>query len=140
MSEEIAAVYSVEELHRELRQGEIISNIIQYLFDPITNGAFATTIDYAIILSQDCDLLRDFDDRSANGTSALNGVLLYELEPAAQGRAKRSLNNNLWRPISSNGSDRYHYFQEVPPICDLEGAGLPDLLLDFRRYFTIPSA
>jgi len=120
---------------RELRQSEIITNLAQFEFDRATGQAAEIQIPYAIILAQDCDLLRDHELRSADKPSCLNGVLLYELEVATD--AKPNLHGISWQPVTQNINERFHFLSAVPAECDAKGVGLPPLLLDFRRYFTL---
>ena len=73
--------YTTADLDGELRQSEIITGLVQYTYDPVTNESIETPHDYAIVLSQDCDLLRDFEAQNDGRPLVLNGVLLFELEP-----------------------------------------------------------
>jgi hypothetical protein len=137
-------VYSIEGLERELRQAEILSNVTQYLRNPQVKDVpedqvetFSILHPYAIILSQDCDLFWEFEAGARGEARELNGVLLYEAEPADELRAKQNINSNLWRPIRQNKSERYHLLEEAPPQLDLAGVGVPQLLVDFKRYFTL---
>ena len=45
----------------------------------------------------------------------------------------------IWDKIKINKNDRYHFFQLIPTEADLLGEGLPELAIDFKRYFTIPT-
>jgi hypothetical protein len=45
---------------REIRQAEIITDLAQYTYDP-EEGAVETLHKFAIVLSQDCDLLWDYE-------------------------------------------------------------------------------
>jgi hypothetical protein len=69
--------------------------------------------------------------------SVFNGALIYELQPAAD--AKGQLHGVSWQPVTQNINERFHYLLEVSADCDALGAGLPNLLIDFRRYFTLPT-
>jgi hypothetical protein len=88
------------------------------------------------VLAQDCDLLRDYEASQAGKISPLNGVLIYELEPSVE--AKKHLLGVSWQPVTQNINERFHFLAAVPAACDALNLGLPDLLLDFRRYFTLP--
>jgi hypothetical protein len=138
-------IYTADGLAAELRQSEIISNIVQYFRNPAASldtpedevETLAIRHPYAVILSQDCDLLWDFDAKSKGGPPELNGVLLYEAAPADGIRAERDIKLDLWKPIRQNKNDRYQFLEAVPPECDLSKEGIPQLLIDFKRYFTI---
>ena len=128
--------YVTSNSDRELRQSEIISNLSQFIYDPDTAGVIEEKLTYSIILTQDCDLLRDFEAARDSKPLVLNGVLIYPLEAAQD--AKPQMRGISWQPVTQNNNERFHYFPEVPPACDLLGRGLPPLLMDFRRYFTLP--
>jgi hypothetical protein len=125
-------------MDRELRQSEIISNIVQFTFHPPTGEVIETSQPYAIVLSQDCDLLRDYEARQAGIPSDLNGVLLYELEPEDIIRAKLP-GGDIRRRIGRHGEERYHRLEAVPQDVDLLQQGLPALIIDFRRFYTLPA-
>ena len=54
------------------------------------------------------------------------------------GRVKLT-NKKLWDHIRINKDERYHFLQKVEPPDDALGQGLPELGLDFKRYFTVPT-
>jgi hypothetical protein len=120
-----------------LRQAEIISGLVQYEVNSATGEAPNVTHEFCIILSQDCDLLRDYESRRAGNAAVLNGVLIYEAEIIEQFRPK--FNSGLWKPVRNNVDERYHLLEEVPVEKDLAGGGIPSLGIDFRRFFTMPS-
>lgn len=122
----------------ELRQSEVISNVSQYSFDPVASEGIRTSRPYVVILSQDCDLLWDFEARTQDRPRELIGVLIYEAEPPGQVRA-RLPGGDILRRIQRHGEERYHLLPSVPPEFDLLGLGLPELIIDFRRYFTVPA-
>jgi hypothetical protein len=120
----------------ELRQAEIISDLTQHEYDSSSGQVTSTEIPFGILLAQDCDLLRDFEAMSAEKPPVLNGALIYELKIATD--AKAQLHGVSWQPLAQNNNERFHFFQMVPADSDLLGLGLPELVLDFRRYFTLP--
>jgi hypothetical protein len=122
----------------ELRQSEIITNLSQYSYDPLNQEGVRTSRPYTIVLCQDCDLLWDFQARAAGRPRELIGVLLYEAEPPPQVRA-RLPGGDILRRINRHSEERYHLLPPVPPECDLLGQGLSELIIDFRRYFTMPA-
>jgi hypothetical protein len=130
-----APIYILTDCSRELRQSEIIANLVQFEYDRSTGQAVQIDIPLAIVLAQDCDLLRDYKSRLSDKPSCLNGVLLYELEVAAE--AKPRLHGVSWQPVTQNINERFHFLSAVPPESDATTVGLPPLLLDFRRYFTL---
>jgi hypothetical protein len=129
-------VYVTSGLARELRQSEIISNIAQFNYDPVSGGVEEIYHEYAIILAQDCDLLWDFNRAERGELGQLNTILIYNayvigqfpnVVPQGASRAK----------ILQNKDERYHYLEEVPANLDLCEAGMPGLLIDFKRYFSL---
>jgi hypothetical protein len=121
---------------RELRQSEIITNLSQFIYDPETEQVAKEPYAYAIILTQDCDLVRDFEAGRDGKALVLSGVLIYPLQNAAD--ARPLLPGVRWQPVTQNNNERFQFFPEIPSECDCLGEGLPALLMDFRRYFTIP--
>ena len=45
----------------------------------------------------------------------------------------------IWKHIQPNNHERFHYLEPVPREADLGGVGTAELLLDFRRYFSLPA-
>jgi hypothetical protein len=130
-------IYTCLELTRELRQAEIVANLSQYTYDPV-DGAAETPHAFAIILSQDCDLLWDFDAIAKGQPAELNGVLIYELEPAQNAREKIK-GSDIWKRMRQNKDERYHFLEGVPAELDLCGEGLPEMMIDFKRCFSLPA-
>lgn len=121
----------------ELRQSEIITDLVQFTYDPAAGEAIETRHPYAIVLSQDCDLLRDYEARPKGRPRVLNGALLFELEPVETARPKLA-GSDIFKRIKRHGEDRYHLLEAVPTNLDLLGQGLPQLIIDFRRCYTMP--
>lgn len=101
---------------------------------------------YCTVLTQDCDLEQDFNNRSdlqlPNDDKYLQSILVC---PAYIGQLFRagdhlkdvnlrmqSFTNDPWRKLTSNNLYRYHYLSALPEL------GIPDLVLDFKHYFTVP--
>jgi hypothetical protein len=107
---------------------------------------------FAIIVSQDCDL--DLDFKARNGLAGPEGklvgpgkklanILLCEVATAEElfgaGRGSGDINSTIWSHIKTNNDVRYHFFQGAEPTLDSAGIGLPELAVDFKRYFSIPT-
>jgi len=150
--EQIAArIYCPSAGEGSLRQGEILSNVIQShlklesIFDDsptIQNRVHQ----YAIILTQDCDLAQDLASiDSAKGRDKLLPTILFcELKPAQSirwGDATREaiVNSKIWTDIEQNKNERFHFFQKIPANCNATDVELPELVADFKRYFAIPA-
>lgn len=131
-------VYSIVGLREELRQGEIIANLSQYVVDPATNSATEFRHEYSVILTQDCDLLWDYIARQKSQIPQLNGVLIYEAELWEDFKGKLPPGRDIRNRIQDNRDERYHVLEAVPMDADLLGKGFQALAIDFKRFFTIP--
>jgi len=132
-------IYTLDELENELRQAEIITGLIQYEYDPVSEDTSSIPHTFAVVASQDCDLLRDYENRSEGKAPALNGVLIYEAQSASVSKAAIPAGSS-WSKITQNSDSRFHFFEKIPDYSDLAGAGLPALVVDFRKFFCIPSS
>ncbi|MGH7173120.1 MAG: hypothetical protein ACRELF_00090 [Gemmataceae bacterium] len=128
-----------------LRQGEILSDVPQFRFDVATLGT-ATPFGepmyhpYAVILSQDCDLDQDFNVRQKQIVSdkLLPSVLFCEVATAEELFSRvKALGSKLWDRIRINKDERYHFLQKAEADSDALGQGMPELGIDFKRYFAI---
>lgn len=136
-----------------IRQGEILTNLAQLEIDLSTidqeTPAFNQIIHpYVIVVSQDCDLDWDYKFRTVSQdkpNKELPYILFCMMTDARQLRERdktlkdKEINSDEWNRIKNNKSERYHFFEKVPLEGDLQGQGLPELGVDFKRYFTIPS-
>lgn len=121
----------------EVRQSEIISELFEYSFEPENGVVNTERHPYAVLASQDCDLLRDYEQRLKEGQqSPLNGILLFIARPASDLQTMVQ-GSELRRRICSNNDERYHCFQACSPDVDLAGEGFPSLVVDFRRFFSL---
>ncbi|HKF47860.1 MAG TPA: hypothetical protein VKB38_10930 [Terracidiphilus sp.] len=133
----------------QLRQGEIISSVAQYMVSVNYNDQ-AQPSDvrsrihpYVIVLSQDCDLAQDFSCRQSSNTSnALQNILLCEVDLASniKGDRTRIPGSDIWKRIHQNQDSRFQFLRAVVAEHDTGGAGIPEMLVDFRRAFTLPTA
>lgn len=140
-----------------LRQGELICGLHEYR--PVESGNQGSTAGdsiqvtrrvhpYAIVMSQDCDLEQDHLARVAQGGGVLAGgpdrllpnVIFCEVVEASTLRLQDGLNSDLWRRVLRNSHQRYQYLSKVPPARDRSRTGLPDLGIDFKKYFTVPTS
>lgn len=143
-------VYLPSVLGDRLWQGEILQHVVQLKpsLESIVNPNGEIDIspvehDFAIVMSQDCDLLKDYNQRQERGV-ALPNVLLCDLYYAEVLRAKINAEDQLgrkeWRKlIAPNQNERFQYLQKMEVNEDLQGEGMPALAIDFRLYFTIPT-
>jgi hypothetical protein len=54
-------------------------------------------------------------------------------------KGREGINSTLWKPIKNNKDERYHFLEKVSSEVDVLEKGLPELAIDFKRYFTIPT-
>lgn len=120
----------------ELRQAEILSGLTEYSFDPETGEVDYEMHQFCVVLSQDCDLLRDFEDRQQEKPSPLNGILIFLARPATDIRDMVK-GGDIRKRIIQNNDERYHVLEATPPEHDALSEGLPALVIDFRRFFTL---
>jgi hypothetical protein len=139
-----ASRYCVALTDRELRQGEIITGLIHYIVraDPEKPGNVITSgvsLPYAIIATPDCDLLHSFRAIRDSKSERINGVLFFEAEEALVARKRIPLNTQQWRDVRRSRLEGYHLLNCFQPRHDLLGQQIPDLLIDFKRYFMLPT-
>lgn len=128
------SAYSQNDLTAELRQGEILSGLNQYEYDPITNEGEEIHHSYAIVVHQDCDLLRDFEEHQKQAGPTLNGILILQLQTEEEIKPKVA-GADIWKRILRNGEERYHRLPKKPEGSELD---IPALVADFRLIFTMP--
>jgi hypothetical protein len=101
---------------------------------------------YAVMLSQECDLYQDMQNRSnltkPTQDKYLHSVLLgpaYTAQSVREGKhlemlgvTCEPLNSTRWNAIKQNNNDRYHFL----PAFDL--FQIPDIVLDFKHFLTAP--
>jgi hypothetical protein len=99
---------------------------------------------FAVVLSQDCDLEQDWKVRQEMSPDSqeaspreLPSILFAEVHTAADLRGR--LNGGLWQRIRQNKDERFHFLEEVPAGAEAMANGLPELGIDFKRYFSIPT-
>lgn len=134
-----------------LRQGELITDVRNTRVLAASLGTeelqFETaTSEYALILTQDCDLEQDYAVRflapKPGSDKLMPAVLLAVAQPAAAVFASIAENSKKqWDRlnIQKNKNERFHFLQKVGPDTDRLGQQLPELVIDFKRYFTVPT-
>ena len=127
------------------RQGEIVSNLIQARIRLETIGAEELVVDeieheYAVVVSQDCDLDWDWDARKSVDKPAklLSSVLFCEAKPADELAHQHEYGRKERNILRQNRDERYQFLQMVEPDLDLLERGVPELVVDFKRYFCLP--
>lgn len=149
-------IYRKAENRTAFRYSEILTNVCERRANLESLNTNNVRIDirthpYAIVLSPDCDLDWDFKSRFNEGGTPnaletfygkeLPTILLCEVVEARSLRDTRNdLNAKAWAVVKKNKNERYHFFSIIQPEHDLHDEGLPELAIDFKRYFTIPTA
>lgn len=139
-------------LSEGLRQGEILSNLKQFKLniESLRSGkplAEPIIHPFAVVITQDCDCEQDFKTRKQGiiSNATIPSILFCEVIDAGllrnrdKGKSNVDINSKVWEQIKKNKNERYHFLEAIPEKSDLLGEGLPELALDFKRYFTIPT-
>lgn len=142
------AIYQTSDKDSSLRQGEILTSVIQY--KPVVNKLLqegeelsfnAVLHPYAIVVTQDCDLDWDYRARQTENSQPsklLNSIILCEVATARETRdATDNINSAAWKLVVSHRHERYYFFEKIPPTCETEQEGLPELTADFKKVFCI---
>jgi hypothetical protein len=92
-----------------------------------------------MILTQDCDLEQDFRARAGQtgADKLIPSILFSEVVTAEELRGSAGINSTIWPRVRMNKDERYHFLQKVEQVDDAFGQGLPELGIDFKRYFTL---
>jgi hypothetical protein len=141
----------------ELRQGELIGPVWVHESEELPvllqegDAISSRPVEHRrlVILTNDCDLLWDFEARFEEGDprfklhpeaeeldspDIIPGVVLCELFEKDEIR-ELGMKADTWRQTQSNTHVRYHRFPEVPVA---EGQALPPLIADFKRVTRVP--
>lgn len=131
-----------------LRQGEIVSGITRarLTLESLTPGSQTSVTpdvyQWAIILTQHCDLDWDFKARNGQAPSQkiIPNILFFELNTFSEVDSRLEKGNAaIWKRVNQHQEERYHFFPSAPATSDARGEGLPELVADFKRYFTVPT-
>lgn len=131
------------------RQGDILRDVQIVEWAEVINNELAVkarNLKYCIILSQECDLEHDYNNREdlekcKNDTDKfLQSLLLCPAYPAATWRLgthleelkMQKINSDEWKRVKQNNNYRYHYLPEY------EDGQVPELVFDFKHYITVP--
>jgi hypothetical protein len=134
--------YFLPTTDRELRQGEIISDLSHYVVTPNleVQGQFrisAIPVPYAVVATPDCDLLQSFRALRDGKKERINGVFLFEAEEANVFKKTAMIGSKEWRQYSKNVVEGYHLLEGFDPASDTLNQQIPNLVVDFKRYFML---
>ncbi len=138
---------SSQNADRCLRQTEILSNLVQFSLVTESIGKDPEidfiTHPFAVLITQDCDLEQDFVVRqqSKENNKLLPRLLFCEAVSAEELFFRVAENKKDWRRLNipNNKNERFHFLQQVDKESDAEKAGLPEIGIDFKRCFTMPT-
>lgn len=129
-----------------LRQGEIVSDLIQAYVALDTIGEEALDFlekvhPFAVVVSQDCDLDWDWKARNCddNPGKLMSGVLFCVAGPADGVVSEMGFGREQRNYIKTNREERYQFLQKANHKLDLLDQGMPELVVDFKRYFSLPA-
>lgn len=134
------------------RQGEIFTNLRQFKLNIESLRSGKPIVEpiihpFAILITQDCDCEQDYKPRKEGiiSNSTIPSLLFCEVVDAEslrnrdKGNKTVDINSAVWGQVKVNKNERYHFLEAVPNTADALAEGLPELALDFKRYFTIPT-
>lgn len=142
----------INQFHRDnskerAEQGDILKDLSLVSYDGLDDQGdsifIKTSLQYAIIISQDCDLLNDFNFRQKEGSDSdkfLSNILIlpaYLVNDFKQGTHRGDFkgkvwNGDLWKSIKANKNQRFHYIQG-----DTKLFQIPEVILDFKQVYAI---
>lgn len=131
--------YFAADPNKELRQGEIISNLKYYDIRADGDGnrsVFTVSTPFALVGSPDCDLLQEF----RNPSDKIIGVLLYPLEEFERAKERTGGNSHQWRWVRTNQVAQFYDIGDIPAEYDANRQGAPELVADFKIFFTLPAS
>ena len=143
-------VYRKTSLER-VAQGDIYRDVeIASAFKAVQNSnqlefeLETITYNYAVVLTQECDLEQDHKNRNDVGDKHDKYIPSILLAPAylaeslregvhlkALGLKMERINSNPWKTLKKNNNSRYHFLSKNIDL------SVPDLVIDFKHYFTI---
>lgn len=146
----VAVIYIVSGTTGPLRQGEILTDVIQRRRSFRSLSLATPEIDeirhpYSIVVTQDCDLEQDHTARTGTtpqknpNDKLIPNLLLVQAVTVVELIAGLPKGKDILRRVVQNKDERYHVFEKVVPTQDALGQGLPALGADFKRYFTVPT-
>ncbi len=138
-----------------LRQGEILSNVVQIslppdFFDTTSMKVKRVTHRYAIVVTPDCDLEWDFKAQQGNASlgkiipNILLCTIMFSSDLAKRINEDRTPGAKFetrtpWKRTTQNKEERYHFLEMIDLSLDLQGKGIRSLGIDFKEFFTMPT-
>lgn len=138
--EQPSLVWQAADIASEFRQSEIVTTATRYDYASESGEVAALEVPIAIVLTQDCDLLGDFERRSGGGEGELDHILMMAGYTVAWVKEATKFGSKEMKPVLQNLSPRWHYLEVCPAECDAQGSGLEAFVIDFRSIFAMPIA
>lgn len=106
--------------------------------DPEKIDSAFGVLSYVVVATPDCDLLQDFKARRDGKPSGLFNVLMFAVEEALRVKPNSGFSNGReWKHVEQNEIERFHFLGAIASNDDLLRAGTKDLIVDFKKYFTL---
>ena len=140
-----------DETKEHLSQGDVLSGVVHSIYSSNDNQIeeYQIEYEYAIVATQECDLIFDHQERQSgeSDTAKANNKKIHQilLLPAYRasdffdGKHLQDLNLEMRQigakeqlKFENDDFDRYHYFKQSVEL------DTPDLIVDFKHYFTVP--
>lgn len=143
-----------------LNQGEILGDLVEYLVEPssLEEGqikVLPVQHPLCVVLTQDCELEQDHESRDLEASESASdrpdadkikkaktlqipSVLVTPIFPRS-GVAAIGVNSKTWKLVIGNSHIRYHFLEAIAPGQDSAALGIEQGVVDFKRYFTMPT-
>lgn len=147
MKSKIDSIYIRHDDER-ICQGDIIRDFEYVDYASVVGGKikiWKRIIPYLIVLTQDCDLEWDYTNHAEqkdNQDKFLHSILVcpaYHAEKLRKGThleglglKMRRINSDRWNLVKKHNNARYHYLEDNKEL------QIPELVLDFKHYYTVP--
>lgn len=125
----------------ELRLGEIITGLKSYRFRGLPDGTVEveeTQHDFVMVGTPECDLLQAHKSLRENRKLKISGVLFFEVEEETIARQRIPINSAQWNFVKTHRIIGLQHLTEFSPATDFRGEQIPNLVIDFKRHFTLP--
>jgi len=131
---------------KRIYQGDIYKDITLQFAEQKDGDLLVQTINlvYVCVLTQDCDLQQDFDNRARDEGKHNNYLPCILICPAYQAKKfrvgehiseqrMRTFNEKEFTKLRNNDSERrYHWLPEDSQFY------IPEIIIDFKHYYAIP--
>ena len=139
-------IYDKPQIPGALRQCELLSSVARPTSIDRVDASCVVKWGihpFSIVLSQSCDLEQDYllRERQMNSDMCLACIFLAPLWLASDVRVRSGadhINTSSWSQLRQNDLSRFHFLEAVPAAADATGVGIPELVADFKQYFSLP--